>query len=61
VADDASTGNDRRGAYLALGGVAVLVGGLYAAGVIFLGDRLPSGTDVAGVGIGGLDPQAADG
>ena len=60
MADDGSTDNDRTGVYLALGGVAVLVGGLYAAGVIFLGDRVPSGTEVAGVAIGGLDPQAAE-
>ncbi|MDQ3627787.1 MAG: VanW family protein [Actinomycetota bacterium] len=60
VADEESTHNDRKGVYLALGGVAVLVGGLYAAGVYFLGDRVPSGTQVAGVAIGGLDPQAAE-
>jgi vancomycin resistance protein YoaR len=44
---------------MALAGVVVLLGGLYTAGVVFLGARVPQGTDVAGVDIGGLEgPEA---
>ena len=51
--------NDRRvGAWL-LTGLAVLFGGLYVAGYLFTGDRVPRGTSVAGVEIGGLTPVAA--
>jgi vancomycin resistance protein YoaR len=46
---------ERRGAWYALAGVVVLLGALYAAGVIFLGGRVPAGTDIAGVDVGGLE------
>ena len=51
--------NDRRvGAWLLLG-LIVLFGGLYVAGYVFTGDKVPRGTTVAGVAIGGLQPAAA--
>lgn len=39
--------------------VLVAIGGLYALGYALTGDRLPRGTTVAGVDIGGLAPAAA--
>ena len=52
--------NDRRvGAWLLLG-LIVLFGGLYVAGYVFTGDKVPRGTTVAGVAIGGLQPAAAE-
>jgi vancomycin resistance protein YoaR len=53
VTADSTTG-DRKGVWLALAGMVLLLAGLYAAGVFFLGTRIPPGTDVAGVDIGGL-------
>jgi vancomycin resistance protein YoaR len=50
---------ERKGAWYALAGVVVLLGALYAAGVVFLGGRVPAGTDIAGVNVGGLDGAAA--
>jgi len=51
---------DRRVVTLLLAGLVVLFGGLYVAGYIFTGDKVPRGTTVAGVDIGGLDPAAAE-
>ena len=48
----------RLGGLLALG-VLILLGGLYGLGYAFTGDRVPRGTTVAGVDIGGLAPAAA--
>jgi len=38
----------------------VLFGGLYVAGYLFTSDKVPRGTTVAGVDIGGLEPTAAE-
>jgi vancomycin resistance protein YoaR len=51
---------DRRGALLAVAGVAVLLGGLYLCGWLFVGGTVPSGTRVADVDIGGLSPDDAE-
>ena len=51
--------NDRRvGAWLLLG-LVVLFGGLYIAGYVFTSDRVPRGTTVGDVEIGGLRPASA--
>jgi vancomycin resistance protein YoaR len=50
---------DRRVVTLLVVGLAVLFGGLYVAAVAFTGDKLPRGTTVSGVDIGGLTPAAA--
>ncbi|MEJ7794972.1 MAG: VanW family protein [Nocardioides sp.] len=44
---------------LMLVGLAVLAGGAYAAAYLAAGDRVPRGTTVAGVAIGGLTPDDA--
>ena len=54
-----STTRERKGVWLALAGVLVLLAALYAAGVFFLGARIPAGTEVAGVDIGGLSRDDA--
>jgi vancomycin resistance protein YoaR len=41
-------------------GLVVLFGGLYVAGYVFTSDKVPRGTTVAGVAIGGLEPAAAE-
>jgi vancomycin resistance protein YoaR len=51
--------NDRRVVSLLLVGLAVLFGGLYVAGYVVTSDKVPRGTTVAGVGIGGMEPAAA--
>ncbi|HEU4512449.1 MAG TPA: VanW family protein [Nocardioidaceae bacterium] len=50
---------DRRVITWLLVGLIVLFGGLYVAGYLFTGDRVPRGTTVAGVNIGGLRPASA--
>jgi hypothetical protein len=50
---------DRRVVTWLLVGLVVLFGGLYVAGYVVTGDRIPKGTTVAGVAVGGLDPVAA--
>ena len=50
---------DSRVIALLLVGLLVLFGGLYVAGYLFTGDRVPRGTTVAGIDIGGLRPAAA--
>jgi vancomycin resistance protein YoaR len=50
---------DRRTIPLLLVGLVVLFGGLYAAGYVFTGDKVPRGTTVEGVDIGGMSPAAA--
>jgi vancomycin resistance protein YoaR len=52
---------DRRVITWLLVGLLVLFGGLYVAGYLFTGDRVPRGTTVAGVDIGGLRPASAQG
>jgi vancomycin resistance protein YoaR len=51
---------DRRGTWLAVGGIVTLLGTLYLAGWLFLGGSVPSGTRVADVDIGGLSPDDAE-
>lgn len=51
---------DRRVLTLLLAGLVVLFGGMYVAGYAFTGDKVPRGTTVAGVDIGGLEPAAAE-
>lgn len=50
---------DRRVITLLVVGLLVLFGGLYVAGYLFTGEKVPRGTTVAGVDIGGLRPAAA--
>lgn len=50
---------DRRVITALLAGLVVLFGGLYVAGYAFAGDKVPRGTTVAGIRIGGLAPTAA--
>lgn len=51
--------SDRRVIVWLLVGLAVLFGGLYLAGYVLTSDRLPHGTTVAGVDLGGMtEPQA---
>lgn len=58
--DGADERRARRGVWLAVGGVAVLLGALYVAGWLFLGGKVPSGTEVASVEIGGLSAAEAE-
>jgi hypothetical protein len=51
--------SDRRVVTLLLAGLVVLFGGLYVAGYVAAGDKVPRGTTVSGVDIGGLTPVAA--
>jgi vancomycin resistance protein YoaR len=50
---------DRRVGALLLLGLVVFFGGLYVAGYLITGDKVPRGTTVAGVDIGGKSPEAA--
>ncbi len=50
---------DRRVITALVVGLVVLFGGLYVAGYLFTGEKVPRGTTVAGVDIGGLRPSAA--
>lgn len=50
---------ERRGTWYAIVGLVVLLGGMYVAGHFLLGNRLPTGTRIAGVGVGGLTPDEA--
>jgi vancomycin resistance protein YoaR len=52
--------NDRRVIPWLLFGLIVLFGAVYVAGYLFTNDRVPRGTTVAGVEIGGLTPAAAE-
>jgi vancomycin resistance protein YoaR len=50
---------DRRVLTLLAVGLVVLLGGLYVVGYLSTGHKVPHGTTVAGVHIGGLEPVAA--
>ena len=52
--------NDRRVIPWLLAGLLVLFGGLYVAGYLFTSDRVPRGTTVSGVELGGLRPASAE-
>lgn len=54
------TSTDRKVIVALLLGLILLVGGLYVAGYVFTSDKLPAGTTVAGVKVGGLEPAAAE-
>ena len=56
---DPYTTNDLRVIPWLLFGLLVLFGGLYVAGYVLSGDRVPRGATVAGVKIGGLTPANA--
>jgi len=60
AAPHGDTRRDRHGVLLALVGVVVLVGALYVAGYFLLGNRVPTGIEVAGVDIGRMTPQDAE-
>lgn len=51
--------NDRRVVWWLLVGLVVIFGGLYVAGYLFIGDKVPRNTTVAGVEVGAKTPQAA--
>lgn len=57
--DDDLSRRDRRTAWLAVGGVLVLLLALYGAAVAVAGDQIATGTRVGGVRIGGLAPAEA--
>src|SRR5262245_56171093 len=50
----------RRWPWVVLGGLLVALAGTYVAAHVLIGDRVPSGVQVAGVSIGGLRPAAAE-
>jgi vancomycin resistance protein YoaR len=54
------TTRDRRVVTWLLLGLVVLAGGLYVAGYLLTGDKVPRGTTVAGAELGGLQPAAAE-
>ncbi|MDO9380607.1 MAG: VanW family protein [Nocardioidaceae bacterium] len=56
---DPDAKKDRRGTILASVGVLVLLGGLYVGAHYLIGDRLPVGTRVGGVAVGGKTPAEA--
>ncbi len=57
--DDLPQTHDLRFATIFLAGVAALLGTLYAVGHLLVGDRLPAGTTVSGVDIGGVKVDEA--
>jgi vancomycin resistance protein YoaR len=50
---------DRRGVWLAVWGLVIMLGGLYLVGWLLLGSTVPDDTRVAGVDIGGMAPDRA--
>ncbi len=52
--------NDRRVIPWLLFGLIVLFGGVYVAGYLATSDRVPRGTTVSGVALGGLKPASAE-
>jgi len=60
TSNDRPTSTDRKVITALLLGLALLLGGLYVAGYVFTSDKLPTGTTVAGVEVGGLEPAAAE-
>jgi vancomycin resistance protein YoaR len=53
-------GNDRRVFWWLLLGLLLLFGGMYAALVLYAGQRLPHGSSVEGIDVGGMRPAAAE-
>jgi vancomycin resistance protein YoaR len=60
VAPEKYRTNDRRVIPWLLLGLVVLFGGVYVAGYLATSDRVPRGTTVSGVAIGGLKPASAE-
>ena len=54
MSDAPYRGSDRRVFWWLLLGLVVLFGGMYVALVMYAGQRLPHGTDVAGIDVGRL-------
>ncbi|MFT4299630.1 MAG: VanW family protein [Aeromicrobium sp.] len=54
-----ATGRRRRWVW-AVAGAFVVLGGLYVGGYFLTGARLPAGTSIAGVDVGGMSPAAAE-
>ncbi|CAN5282236.1 VanW family protein [soil metagenome] len=59
MSEDSYRTNDRRVVPWLLLGLAVLFGGVYVAGYLLTSDRVPRGTTVSGVDIGGKSPAKA--
>ncbi|MPZ94061.1 MAG: hypothetical protein GEU96_03910 [Propionibacteriales bacterium] len=59
AADAFSLPRDKRFTVIFFGGLLLLLGLLYLAAYLFTSDRVPRGTEVAGVEIGGMRPAAA--
>jgi vancomycin resistance protein YoaR len=57
--DDLPRTHDLRFGVIFVVGFALLLGALYGVGYVVAGDKLPAGTKVAGVDIGGMRPDAA--
>lgn len=57
--DDLPRTHDLRFAVTFLLGLAAVLAGLYGLGYLIAGDRLPDGTTVAGVDVGGMPPNRA--
>ncbi len=51
---------DRRLLLWVIGGLVVVLGGLYLAGYLFAGNRLPQDTTIQGVQVGGMSPERAE-
>ena len=60
MSDVAYRGSDRRVFWWLLLGLVVLFGGMYVALVMYAGQRLPHGTSVNGIDVGGMRPAAAE-
>lgn len=58
--DESRRGAGGKVAAWTIAGVAVLLGGLYAAGIVLAEDKVPLNTSVNGVEIGGLQPAEAE-
>jgi vancomycin resistance protein YoaR len=60
VSDAPYRGSDRRVFWWLLLGLVVLFGGMYVALMMYAGQRLPHGTSVSGIEVGGMRPAAAE-
>ena len=60
MSDAPYRGSDRRVFWWLLLGLVVLFGGMYVALVMYAGQRLPHGTSVDGIEVGGMRPAAAE-
>ncbi len=60
MSEDARTSGGRRVLLVAVAVVVAVLVGLYIGGYFLTGDRVPSGTRVLGVDVGGLSPASAE-